>query len=83
MKAEEFLKTRSGAYVLERLLKIISENQVSMSLSEAVQYFKDNAVITPALGTISCGILTTYRNKWLMGWHPMQIAEELRREGIV
>lgn len=82
MKAEEFLKTRSGAYVLERLLKIISENQVSMSLSEAVQYFKDNAVITPALGIVSCGILIRH-DKWLMGWHPMQIANELIEEGMV
>lgn len=83
MKAEEFLKTRSGAYVLGRLLRILSINQISMSLSEAVQYFKDNAVITPALGIVSCGILTTYRNTWLMGWHPEEIAQELRREGIV
>ena len=82
MKAEEFLKTRSGAYVLGRLLKIFSENQVSMSLSEAIQYFKDNVVITPALGIVSCGILIKH-DMWLMGWHPAQIANELIGEGIV
>lgn len=82
MKTEEFLKTKSGAYVLGRMLRILSGNQVSMSLSEAIQYFKDNVVITPALGITSCGILTRH-DKWLMGWHPMQIANELIGEGIV
>lgn len=82
MKTEEFLKTRSGAYVLGRLLRILSRNQISMSLPEVIQYFKDNIVITPALGIVSCGILTRH-DKWLMGWHPMQIAQELRHEGVV
>lgn len=77
MKPEEFLKTKSGAYVLRRLLKIASENHGLVSIEEAIQFFKDNAVIEPALGIVSCGLLYKTGNYWLIGWHPLQIAEEL------
>lgn len=83
MKPEDFLKTKSGAYVLRRMLKIASENHRLVSIEEAIQFFKDNAVIEPALGIVSCGLLYTTGNLWVMGWHPMEIAKELYHEGVV
>ena len=82
MKPEEFLKTKSGAYVLRRLLKIASENRQPMSVEEAIQFFKKHAVIEKCLGIVSCGLLYP-GNLWVMGWHPLDVAEELRHEGVV